>query len=86
MATTSPTHKGSNLKRIRKLEQENAALRTQLWWLVGGGEFAAWAETKAMPLAVRKEFDDARQVFDSDNFDRVGGIVVGHDFKAGLSE
>lgn len=63
MATTSPKHKGSNLKRIRNLELEAASLRTHLWWIVGGGEFAAWAEAKAMPLAARQEFDAARAIF-----------------------
>jgi hypothetical protein len=68
MATTSPIHKGSNLQRITQLEHSNAKLRTQLWWLVGGGEFAAWAQTKAMPLAVRKEFDEARANFPQESF------------------
>jgi hypothetical protein len=70
MATTSPRHRGSNLKRIRNLEQEAANLRTHLWWLVGGGEFATWVEGKAMPLAVRQEFEAARQVFNASNFDQ----------------
>lgn len=71
MATTSPTHKGSNLRRIRKLEQDNAHLRATIWWLVGGGEFAAWAETKAMPLAARKEFDEARSLFPDESWEPV---------------
>lgn len=71
MATTAPRHKGSNLKRIKKLEQENANLRSTIWWLVGGGEFAAWAESKAMPLAARNEFEEARKLFDSSNYDDV---------------
>jgi hypothetical protein len=61
--------KGSNLRRIKKLEQEVAMLRSHIWWLVGGGEFAAWAQNKPMPLAARKEFDEARALFPDDSWE-----------------
>ena len=57
--------KGSNIARIRKLEQEIQSLKIDLWNLVGGGEFAAWLETKSMPLAAAKELEDARRHFES---------------------
>ena len=69
MPTTTPTYRGSNLKRIKCLEHESANLRTLLWWLVGGGEFAAWAQTKAMPMAARIEFEEARALFPEGSFD-----------------
>jgi len=58
-------HNMRQQQRIKQLEKELASVKSDLWNLVGGGEFSAWVEATnpTMPIAAYKEYAEAKRHF-----------------------
>lgn len=52
-------------QEIKKLKKEIENLKCDLWWLVGGGEFAEWIRIAqpSMPAAAAREYEEAKRYF-----------------------